>query len=111
MCSSDLAQGARLLVMDEPASSLDYGHQLRLALLLRRLAADGWGILQSTHHPEQVFHAAHRVALLQGGRIIADGPPRDVLTAERLHALYGVPVRAAELPGGHRAFLPLEDAA
>lgn len=87
-----LAQGARLLILDEPATGLDYGHQLRLLERLRRLADDGYGVLMSTHHPEHALIAARRALLLHDGRIEAAGPPREVITAASIGRLYGVPV-------------------
>lgn len=85
-----LAQGARLLVLDEPASGLDYGHQLRLLDRLAGLAREGYGVLMSTHHPEHALLASTRVLLMKNGRIEADGPPRQVITGEGLQSLYGL---------------------
>jgi len=102
-----LAQGSRLLVMDEPASGLDYGNQIALLALLRSLAVDGYGILKTTHHPDHVLAGADRVALLRDGRIVADGDPADVLTGERLSELYGVAVAPVRLPDGRRVVAPL----
>lgn len=87
-----LAQGARLLIMDEPATGLDYGHQLRLLERLGQLAGEGYGILMTTHHPEHALIASSRVLLLRDGRIAADGPPQQVVTAAAIESLYGVPV-------------------
>ncbi|NTV10955.1 MAG: ABC transporter ATP-binding protein [Zoogloea sp.] len=101
-----LAQGARLLVMDEPTSGLDYGNQLRLLDHLLTLAADGYGVLKTTHHPEHVLLGSHRVAILQDGRITADGPPAEVLTRRLLNKLYGVDVEPVRLPDGRLTFMP-----
>ncbi|MCE1169957.1 MAG: ABC transporter ATP-binding protein [Azovibrio sp.] len=86
-----LAQGARLLIMDEPATGLDYGHQLRLLERLGQLAAAGYGVLMSTHHPEHALLASTRVLLLENGRIRAAGPPEQVLNPANLQALYDIP--------------------
>lgn len=86
-----LAQGARLLIMDEPATGLDYGHQLRLLERLSQLAAAGYGVLMSTHHPEHARLASTRVLLLDRGRIRASGPPEHVLSPANLQALYDIP--------------------
>lgn len=86
-----LAQGARLLIMDEPATGLDYGHQLRLLERLGQLAAAGYGVLMSTHHPEHAQLASTRVLLLENGRIRAAGPPEQVLNPANLQALYDIP--------------------
>ena len=101
-----LAQGARILVMDEPMSGLDYGHQMRLIGFLRDLAAEGCGILMSTHHPDHAHWVSSRIALLIDGRIEADGAPGDVLTPAAIRWLYGVDTVAVSA-SGRTAFLPL----
>jgi iron complex transport system ATP-binding protein len=102
-----LAQGAEILVLDEPMTGLDYGAQLRLIALLRALAAEGRGIVMSTHHPEHAHWACDRVALLEQGRIGAEGPPGQVLTTAAIERLYGVKVEALESDAGRKAFAPL----
>lgn len=101
-----LAQGSRLLVMDEPASGLDYGNQISLLDLLRSLAAEGYGILKTTHHPDHALAGSHRVAILQDGRIVANGPPDEVMTAALLSDLYGVAIAPTRLPDGRLVILP-----
>ena len=90
MIARALAQGAKLLVLDEPMAGLDYGHQLRLLSHLRRLVAEGFGVLMTTHHPDQAGLASTRIATLVDGRIDSDGAPGDVLTPEAIRRLYGV---------------------
>jgi iron complex transport system ATP-binding protein len=103
-----LAQGARILIMDEPVSNLDYGNQLRLLALLRGLAADGYAIVKATHHPEQTLLASTRVALLCDGVIVLDGPPVDVVTPSTIQRIYHVEVSAFHAPNGEAtAFHPL----
>jgi len=87
-----LVQEARFLVMDEPLAGLDYGHQVRLLARLKSLAAEGYGVLMTTHDPDQPLAGCQRVALLVDGRIIADGPPETALTPAAIHRLYGVQV-------------------
>lgn len=87
-----LAQKASIIVMDEPASSLDYGNQIRLLSLIRHMASKGLSIILSTHNPEHARLVADRVALLHGGKLIGTGAPDVVLTAEAFKTLYGVDV-------------------
>ena len=54
--------------------------------------AQGLAVLLSAHDPDHAFSVGNRVALLDGGRLIAQGPPAEVLTPERLRAVYGVSV-------------------
>lgn len=97
-----LAQEPAALVLDEPASSLDFGHQARLLELLRRQATRGMAVLMSTHHPDHVLTACDQVVLLSRGRVQGQGTPEAALTGEALTALYGVPmaVVAVPLPSG-----------
>ena len=83
-----LAQEAGVLILDEPTASLDFGNQLRVLGEIRRLRDDGIGILMSTHQPEHALEVADRIALLEGGRIVAQGAPRETATPERLAHLY-----------------------
>jgi iron complex transport system ATP-binding protein len=87
-----LAQGANILVMDEPMTGLDYGYQVRLLQHLVDLARSGRTILLSTHNPEHAVQAATRIAVLRDGAIMADGPPEQIITPSLIRALYGVAV-------------------
>lgn len=109
MIARALAQGARVLVLDEPTASLDFGNQVRVLRELRRLAAEGYAIVFSTHDPGQAFLAASRVLLLAAGGALRLGTPDEVITAENLRSVYGVEVRVATLEGA-RACLPVLDA-
>jgi iron complex transport system ATP-binding protein len=103
-----LAQEPRILVLDEPTASLDFGNQVRVLDAVRSLSeSHGMAVLLSTHHPEQAFACADRVAVLAGGELLRIGPPVEVVTAETLRACYGVEV--AVLPvvdGRYRACVP-----
>ncbi|MGH8750190.1 MAG: ABC transporter ATP-binding protein [Burkholderiales bacterium] len=101
-----LAQGARLMVLDEPTASLDFGNRARVLEILARIAASGIGVLFSTHHPDEAFACAQRVMMLREGRMIAMGKPGEVISAAHLETLYGVPVQVVDVPGG-RACLPV----
>jgi iron complex transport system ATP-binding protein len=95
-----LAQGAQILLMDEPTASLDIGQQARLMALLAELAAEGRAILVSTHHPELVLRWFNRAILLHDGAVLGDGEPRAILTPESLSRLYAVDVDIVEAGKG-----------
>jgi len=87
------AQEPRILVLDEPTASLDFGNQVRVLDAVRSLAETrGLSVLLSTHHPEQAFACADRVAVLAGGELLRIGVPADVITPETLRACYSVDV-------------------
>ena len=78
--------------MDEPASNLDYGNQMRVIQEVKRLTADGYTIIESTHNPDQAFMSADRILAIHNGTVIADGKPTDVINYELIKKLYGVDV-------------------
>jgi len=106
-----LIQGARTLVMDEPFNGLDYGRQIQLLAHLRQLADAGHAILLTTHQPDHALLCASRVAVLMDGRISADGPAAQVVSAQTIRELYGVEVAAFSSPQGHVAFYPVHSLA
>lgn len=88
-----LAQEPRILVLDEPTASLDFGNQVRVLDAVRSITeTHGLAVLLSTHHPEQAFACADRVAVLAGGELMQIGPPAQVITSETLRACYAVEV-------------------
>ena len=101
-----LAQAAPLIVMDEPTASLDFGNQALVLREIRPLAAQGYGIVLSTHDPDHAFACASAVALLHGGGLVATGSPSEVLSPARLEAVYGLPVAVEHLAGGHTVCVP-----
>ena len=95
-----LAQDARLLIMDEPTSSLDFGNQIRMMRLARVLADKGYTILQATHNPNHACQFSDRILAMKEGRILAQGEPREVFNAPLVDTLYGVHTRVESLCDG-----------
>jgi iron complex transport system ATP-binding protein len=86
-----VAQGAQLLLLDEPTVHLDLRHQVEVMQLLADLARrDGVTVLAVLHDLSLASHFFPRLLLLHEGRLVADGPPAAVLTPERLRDTYGV---------------------
>jgi iron complex transport system ATP-binding protein len=93
-----LAQGAPLLLLDEPTSALDIGHQQEVLELVDRLRRDrGLTVLASMHDLSVAGEYADRLVLLDGGRVAAVGPPREVLTVDLLARHYRAHVKV--IPG------------
>ena len=89
-----LAQEAPIVLLDEPTAALDIGHQQQALDLLDVLREEsGLTLVAAMHDLTLAAQYADRMLLLDGGRVVADGPPVDVLT-EATH-------RAA-LRRGHR---------
>jgi iron complex transport system ATP-binding protein len=85
-----LAQGTRLLLLDEPSATLDLRHQQALMRLLRRLAAEGCAIVLSLHDLNLAAVYADTLALLRGGALYAYGTPCAVLTPANIEAVFGL---------------------
>jgi iron complex transport system ATP-binding protein len=102
-----LAQEPRLIVLDEPTASLDFGNQGKVMREIRALATSGHGVLFTTHDPNQALRLADRAFLLRAGTRVTDGPVNAVLTQQNLEALYGAPVQVlSDSTNGRTAFLP-----
>jgi iron complex transport system ATP-binding protein len=86
-----LAQETGVLLLDEPTTYLDLRYQVELLDLVRDLADDhGIAVGAVLHDLDQAAAVADRIVLLDSGRVVCDGRPEDVLTAERLTATYGI---------------------
>ena len=79
-----LAMRPRLLLLDEPTAGLDPAGELRVIELLRALSRSGVTLVAATHAVDLVPHFADRVILLGDGRILADGPAREVFAEQEL---------------------------
>jgi len=106
--ASALAQASSVLLLDEPTASLDLGFQLDIAALLARLSRDrAVTMVVSTHDLNLAAALCTELVLLKGGRTIAAGPTRDVLTRENVRALYGVDADVVDHPrAGHLTVVP-----
>ena len=108
---SAIMTSPKLLIMDEPTSSLDYGNQLRVMQRVKALARQGYTILLSSHNPQQALLFADRILALHDGVICADGTPEEVISPALLEKLYHIKTRLAEAEEG-RLIVPMlkEDA-
>jgi iron complex transport system ATP-binding protein len=98
MIARAVAQDTPILLLDEPIASLDLRYQDEIYRLLRGLASSGRLILVADHHLETVAAHADRLILLREGRKICEGPPAEVLTAERIEETFAVRVRVFQDP-------------
>jgi iron complex transport system ATP-binding protein len=103
-----LAQEPSVLVLDEPTTFLDVRHEMTTFALLRDLRDAGTTVVLATHNLNLAARYADELVLMREGRIVARGAPRDVLTPERLAAVYDWPV-AVVAHGGAPQIVP-EDA-
>ena len=89
-----VAQDARLLLLDEPTTALDVGAQQQVLELVASLRADrGLTVLSAMHDLTHAGQYADRLVLMDGGREVASGAPKEVLTEQLVARHYGAEVR------------------
>jgi iron complex transport system ATP-binding protein len=94
-----LVHNPRALILDEPSVALDLSAQHELRLIFRKLAQSGIGIVMVTHHLSDIIPEIDRVLLMNRGRIVADGPKREILVESRLAELFGRPLELSRRDG------------
>ena len=95
-----LAQSAPVMVLDEPITGLDLRHQMEFLELLRREVSEcGLAVLATLHDVTLAGQFADRLVLLDAGRVVVDGPAREVVRSAELAACYGMDLRVVEIDG------------
>lgn len=98
-----LAQQPAMLLLDEPTANLDFGNQIRVMEQIIKLAAEGLGVIMTTHSPDQAFLCASRVPtqalLLKPGGGLLSGNVAQILTESHLQQAYGVQIRIEQTVG------------
>jgi len=85
-----LAQEVDTFIMDEPVTGLDYGNQIRLLELISDLGRQGYTFLKTTHYPDHALLVSSRVVVMNHGKIIANGNPKEVINTPMIHEVYGI---------------------
>lgn len=110
-----LASGCRTIILDEPASALDFRNQQVILGTLRSLAREhGMTVLFSTHFPQHATCLADKVLLMHGAGSHQFGDAGQILTEQNLWRLYGVEMRSLEFTHNGtvlRTFVPVFDCA
>lgn len=95
-----LTQQAPVLLLDEPTSALDVGHQTAVLELVDELRrSDGLTVVAAMHDLTTAARFADRLALIHEGHLVTDGTPAEVLTAERLSAVYATELTVRTIDG------------
>lgn len=87
-----VAQGAKILLLDEPTASLDYGNTHRVMEEIYHLRREGYTILFSTHDPNQALSYSNTILALHEGEVAAFGNTDQVLKADLMEKLYQISV-------------------
>jgi iron complex transport system ATP-binding protein len=105
-----LAQQAPILLLDEPTTGLDLGHQQRVLELVEELRrTDGLTVVSAMHDLTLAGQFAERFLLLDGGHVVADGGRTDVLDARLIRRHYGASVRVIPDGAGGTIVVPVRE--
>lgn len=83
-----IAQQAKLLIMDEPTSSLDFGNQIRVLEKIKQLQKQNIALIISTHNPQQAAFLGDNIVLLDQQFGFQQGDKKHLLTLENLAKIY-----------------------
>lgn len=97
-----LAQQPSILALDEPTRALDIRHEMEILELTRELVGAGVTVLLVTHNLNLAARYAERLLLLDRGSVVGDGTPVEVLSEDRIQAVYRWPVTMTRHPGPGR---------
>jgi iron complex transport system ATP-binding protein len=102
-----LAQQTPLLIADEPIAGLDPASQIATMQVFAGLARDGRSVLVSLHDLGLAARHCSRLLMLRAGRLVADGPPAEVLTPGNVETVFGISAFYEHTPQGP-VFQPME---
>lgn len=83
-----MAQQPEFIAMDEPTANLDMSNQIKVLQLANLLKNKGYGVIMNTHDPDQALNYADKVILLQNGKIMVCGEPKNVINSNTISELY-----------------------
>ena len=99
-----LASEAEILLLDEPASALDFRNQALMLAMLKKLSTEsGLTIVMTTHEPTHALEIADRAILLHGAGRCHEGSIETICTEDQLSELYGIPMRQLTYSAGGRS--------
>jgi len=103
-----LAQQPRVLLLDEPTSSLDIRHQLEIMCILRSLTQENErSVLVAMHDLNIASRFSDRLIMIKNGKIFAAGTPDQVLTGSNIEAVYGIKSKVTKSMFGMPQVMPL----
>ncbi|MDX5378302.1 MAG: ATP-binding cassette domain-containing protein [Halomonas sp.] len=99
-----LAQQSRFLLLDEPLAALDIAHQMEVLALIRKLCDElKLCVIIVLHDINMASRYCDELLALHSGRVLAHGPPHEMMTDATLEAIYGLPMQVMTHPSGdHR---------
>ena len=102
-----VAQESPWLLLDEPTAFLDLRHRVTALRVVRERAARGHAALLVSHDLSLAARVCDRLVMLSEGRVVAEGPPGEILTRERLREVFGIDAEVMAVPGGSPVVVPV----
>ena len=97
-----LSQNARFIIMDEPASNLDFSNQKKLLEVIKSLSSMNVGIIMASHSPEHAFICCNKALLVRKDKNYLYGSVEDIVTSKNLSQAFGVDIEVIESPNNGR---------
>lgn len=96
-----VAQNSRCLLLDEPTSALDIAHQIEVLALIQRLSRErGLTVIAVLHDINVAARYCDHLVALHSGRVIAQGDAIEIMQADVLNKIYGIPMGILPHPNG-----------
>lgn len=88
MIARTIVQEPKVILFDEPTAHLDYGNQHRVLKRIRKMAADGYSVIITTHNPDHALLLGDKAAIVQQNGKIIQGNSKEIITEETLCKVY-----------------------
>ena len=88
-----IVQEPEVVLFDEPTAHLDYGNQHRVLEKIKRMAADGYSVVITTHNPDHALLLGDKAAIVSRDGHIVQGDSSEILTEELLTEVYGIDLK------------------
>lgn len=94
-----MLQDAKILIMDEPTSNLDYGNQIRVMKRIQQLSKEGYIVILSTHNPQHSLMFCDKALVLKSGKVLSYGNTKDTLNTDILKQIYKIDIDIKNVEG------------
>ena len=95
-----ITQKVQIILMDEPTAHLDYGNQLKVLSIIKEMAEEGYGVVLTTHNPDQVLLLRSKVAVFDRDKKFYFGNWDEILSDTLLKSIYGVNIQIYDVEKG-----------
>lgn len=85
-----LVQGAKIIFMDEPTNGLDFGNQIKLLEMIKKLKDDGYTFIQTTHYPRHAKFVSNLVLFIKNGEILDFGDSNELICSSNIDKIYDI---------------------